>query len=111
MKKVLPLGIYFLPALALAASADSIFAKITDILNSIIPIIIGLAVVYFLWGVFNYVTAGSSDDKKTEARNVMIYGIIAIFVMVSVWGLVNLLVDTFGLDNSLPSDIPTIPNN
>ena len=101
---------YLLPTLVLAADVDSILGTVTNILNSIIPIIIGLAVVYFLWGVFGYVTAGA-DDKKKEARDVMIYGIIAIFVMVSVWGLVNLLVDTFGLDNSLPSDIPTVPNN
>lgn len=109
MKKAFPIAAYLLPVLAFAQTgAAEIIGKVSDILNLIIPLIIGLAVVVFLWGVLKYVTAGESDDKSA-ARGLMIYGIIAIFVMVSVWGLVNLLIGTFELDNSIPGDIPEVP--
>lgn len=110
MKKVLALGVYLLPALAFAQTgAAEIIGKLSDILNLVIPLIIGLAVVYFLWGLLSYVMAGAEEDKS-KARNVMIYGVVTIFVMISVWGLVNLLIGTFDLNNSVPSDIPQVPN-
>lgn len=80
-----------------------------DILNSVVALIVALAVVTFIWGVLKYITAGESEEKIREGRNYIIFGIIGIFVMVSVWGLVALLVNTFELDSSsLP--VPYIPN-
>lgn len=99
----------FAPALAFAqvGDAESLANRITEIINLIIPIIIALAVVYFLWGVFQYAIAGD-EEKKKSAKDTMIYGVIAIFVMVSVWGLVNILVGTFGLNTGAP-DVPELP--
>lgn len=115
MKKfIYPLGLLLLPAVAGAAVIDSneglgkILQFVGDLIATVIPLIIGLAVLLFLWGVLKYVTSGGDPEKRTEARNTMIWGIIAIFVMVSVWGLVNILVDTFGLDNDVQS-APGIP--
>lgn len=77
---------------------------ITEIVNNVIILITGLAVLYFLWGVAKYIL--HSDDAKTreEGRNMIIYGIIALFVMVSMWGLVSLLDKTLGLDSSALPD-------
>lgn len=112
MKKVLVgAGVWAMPMLALAQASNinSVLSLITSVLNAIVPIIIALAVVWFLWGVFQYVIA-SDPEEKTGARNHMIWGIIGIFVMVSVWGLVNLLRDSFNLNNNviLPPTIPTL---
>jgi uncharacterized membrane protein YidH (DUF202 family) len=73
---------------------------VQNTINAIIPIIIGLAVLVFLWGLLSYVVSKDADRQK-EARGVMIWGIIAIFVMVSVWGLVGILNQTiFGANGS-----------
>lgn len=114
MKQVSALGLGFaLPVLTLAASVTSLeggFDTVINLINRyIIPLIIGLAVVYFLWGVLQYVTAGGDEEKKTLARSTMIYGVIAIFVMVSVWGLVNVLGGTFNFSGAnRPTQIPQI---
>ena len=76
-----------------------IFSFIQNLLNTVLPIIIAAAVVYFVWGMFQLFLAGD-EEKKEKAKTTIIYGVIAIFVMVSVWGLVNILVRTFGLDNT-----------
>jgi fumarate reductase subunit D len=82
----------------------SIFKYILNLINSyIIPIIIGLAVVAFLWGMFKLINAGDDEGKRKEAKDIIIYGIVGLFVMVSVWGLVNILVGTFGFNFMLPS--------
>ena len=104
-----------LPVLASAQSVTSLgggFDLIIDLINRyVIPLIIGLAVVYFLWGVLKYVTAGGAEEEKGKGRDMMIYGIIALFVMVSVWGLVGVLKGTFNLSEGTPTgtQIPSIP--
>ncbi len=75
----------------------SVILNIRTILNYTIPVIITLALIYFLWGVGRFILSAGDEQKRGEARNIMVWGIIALFVMVSVWGLVNVLVSTFGL--------------
>lgn len=86
-----------LPAVTYAASITSVIAIVRGILDSIIPIIITLAVIYFFWGLAQYIIKSDNEDARTEARNIMIYGIIILFVMLSVWGLVGILGSTFGV--------------
>jgi hypothetical protein len=114
MKKVLSsiLGFLALPLVAFAqgASATSVLTQIGGILDILIPIIITLMVVFFLWGLAQYVLA-KDDTGKKEGRDRMIQGIIAIFVGLTLFGIINLVQNTFGLNGggSLDSsDIPSI---
>ena len=91
-----------MPLLAAAQTIDTVLRTFTDILNLAIPVVIALAVLYFFWGLAQYILAQGSEDKRKEGLNIMIWGIIALFVMVSVWGLIALLQDTFDIQNSNP---------
>lgn len=84
-----------------------ILELVAKFIGGLIPIIIGIAVLMFLYGVSKYVTANDADDKKA-ANSTMLYGIVVLFVMVSIWGLVGLLGDTFDLPDNVP-DVPGIP--
>lgn len=81
--------------------------RIALILNTLIPILITLGVVYFIYGVITYVIA-KDEEAKSRGRNVMIYGLIGLAVIVSVWGLVNLLKATFGVPDSNTISVPCI---
>src|SRR3990167_1757708 len=101
--------LYFAPVFVFAQGLTEFVGKISEVLNAIIPLIIGLALVFFLWGVFMYVTKEGAEEKD-KARDVIVYGIIGLFVMLAAWGLVNVLTNTFDLDTATPTDIPGIPN-
>ena len=75
---------------------QNLFSKILWLLNSIIPILIALGVVYFIWGVVQYFIGGGEEAKK-KGRDRIIYGIIGLAVIVSLAGLINLVVSTFHL--------------
>jgi hypothetical protein len=75
----------------------------------IATIIIAIGLITFLWGVVQYITAGSDEAKRGEARNMMIYGIIALFVMVSVWGLVYFLGSIVGIRPGGGTELPGVP--
>lgn len=83
------------PSIVLAKTFRELTGEILKIGNYIIPLIISLGLVYFLWGVSKYVAPGGDDDKIKEGKNMMIYGIIGLFFMVSVWGLVAIVTQTF----------------
>jgi len=89
--------------------ASSLFTLANNILKSVLPIIIAIAVIYFVYNAFNYMIA-ADEERKGEAKSKMIYGIVALFVMVSVWGLVEILSGTFGFTGGeTPGDLPGLP--
>ena len=71
------------------------------ITKSVIPLLVLLSVVVFIFGVVKYIGNAGDSKNREEGRNFMIYGIVALFVMVSVWGFVSILQGTFGLSNSV----------
>jgi len=97
-----------------AVAVGNVFAglicKIGNILNSIIPLLITLAVIYFIWGVIHYAIA-RDESAKTEGRGAMINGLIALMVIVSVWGLVNFIKDFIGINvEDSEIQIPCVPS-
>ena len=91
------------PAVTTVTSFSSLIDKVVDVLGKIVPLLIGLAVVVFLYGVLKFITAAGDETKRKEGKDVIIYGIIGLFVMVSVWGLVNLILGTFTLSPAMPT--------
>src|SRR3989338_3493022 len=108
IKKLIIISAGFLPIMALAVTdiKTGIIDKLAAIFNSIIPLLMVAATVFFLWGVLQFVTSGGDEDKRKEGRDHIIYGLIGLFIMVAVWGLVGAIQGTFELTDStinLPS--------
>lgn len=86
------------------------FGSITEILNyftclisgSVVPLLMSIATIMFIWGVIQYVINAEDSTKREEGRNFIIWGIIGLFVLVSIWGIVKLLTVTFGFNNVIP---------
>ena len=116
------IGLFFVPFLALAQQSQgcdfiiasmpgtiqSIICQIGNVLDTLIPVLIVLGIVYFVWGVVQYVMA-SEEDAKKKGRNRMIYGIIGLVVIVSMWGLVGIITNTFDLSGTTTFTTPTLP--
>jgi len=99
------------PTVAFAAAATDITGLITilsGIITALIPFIIGLAMLFFLWGLAKYILSAGDEAGQAAARSMMIWGIIILFVMVSVWGLVNIL-STSLIGSGAAPPVPTIP--
>ncbi len=93
MKTLLYIAI-LAPLTALAAPPTDLIGlgdRIAGLADDAIAIIIGIAVVAFLWGVSRVVLYAGDADAKKSGKEIMIYGLIAIFIMVSVWGIINML--------------------
>ena len=69
--------------------------------NQAIYLIIAIAVLVFVWNIYQYFFKADPENKKDAALYVM-YSVIGFFVIISFWGLVNILSGTFRLNTNSP---------
>ncbi|MES3005289.1 MAG: hypothetical protein V4690_04295 [Patescibacteria group bacterium] len=113
MKKFIYTVLSFAPAIGLAQEADlggieRLVDSIGGIINSLLPILFALALVYFFWGLIKYIRAAGDAKAAAEGKSIMIYGVIALTVMVSIYGLIAWLQSTLGIEGNSVT-IPTVP--
>ncbi|MDP3996520.1 MAG: hypothetical protein Q8P86_02405 [bacterium] len=68
--------------------------KIVDIINILIPFVVGLTVFVLTFGIFRYISMRGSEDAVKRAKDLVLYGVIAVFVALSVWGIVTIIKTT-----------------
>lgn len=110
MKKIVYLLPFVLPVLAfgqiIEENVTTVSNTIVRLINdAVIPILFALAILYFLWGVVQYIRSAGDEKKRSDSLHMMLYGIIGIAVMASVWGLVGIFtgfVDSTGGAPELP---------
>lgn len=74
-----------------------ILGKVIDnIVNPLIYFMIGLAVIYFLYGVFNFVRNAESPEKRVEGARHILWGIVGIAIMLSVFLFIRVIQNTIG---------------
>ncbi len=117
MKKIIGAGLFFAPFLAFAAQlaeTATFIEEIGKIIDVLTPLVFALALLYFFWGLAQFILASGSDEAKTEGKNKMIWGVIVLFVMATIFGLIGFIQRELGVDDesttveSLPS-VPSVP--
>ncbi|MFA6586160.1 MAG: hypothetical protein WCS86_03315 [Candidatus Paceibacterota bacterium] len=80
------------------ASVDSVISSINKlIINPLIVFLFALAVVYFLFGVFQFISNQNDEEAKITGRNHMIWGVIGIVVMMGVFTILHVIMNTFNI--------------
>lgn len=95
------------PMLALAAFESSggafgeLLKNIIEFTNStLIPFIIGIGFLVFVWGMFQYfIAGGANDEAKEKGKSLMIYATLGFVLIIVFWGIINLLASSTGLDS------------
>ncbi|MCX6719390.1 MAG: hypothetical protein NTZ38_03395 [Candidatus Taylorbacteria bacterium] len=97
-------GAVIFPSLAFAANMTlkDLMAKAADYLNQALLLLMGLAVLMFVWYVIQFFIK-PSDKDRTEGSKYIMYSVIGFFVILSFWGIVNILQNTFGLNYGRPN--------
>lgn len=96
------------------SATASFIARVNDaLINPLIALIFVAALLYFLWGLFMFISSTSvTNDKgvtstRAEGKQHMLWGIIGMVIMVSVFAILRIGLNTFGVTNQdLPSQLP-----
>lgn len=103
------------PALAFAQLAtggggqfETLLKNILAFTNTVlIPFIIGIGFLVFVWGMFQFfIVGGSNDDAKEKGKSLMIYATLGFVLIIVFWGIVNLITQSTGLDKQNLNNIP-----
>jgi len=93
------------PILASAVTTPTNFKSlimiVVNLITAVLPVIILLALFYFLWGLAQYLK--NAGENREEAQQMMLNGIIGFFVMTAVWGFIGMLSVTFGTKSVKPN--------
>lgn len=85
----------------------------TGIAGILVPLVLIMCFVAFLWGVFLYFIAGSgNEDKRATGRIYLIYSIVGFVCIATLWALVYFVIDTIGFTESSNTSItPYVPTS
>lgn len=101
-----------LSALAAVNNASLTYYKdfIVGTINGVlVPVLMALALLFFIWGVFKYYIKGADSDTERETgHKFILWSVIGFTVIVSMWGLVNIVTSVL-LPNTTVNTHPDYP--
>jgi len=107
--------LFFTPLLAFAAIEN--FTGLVNIflslLRGLLPVLYGLALLVFFWGVAKFILRAGSETAREDAKNVIMWGVIALFVVTTIFGILSLLYSEFdfGAATGQVFGVPQLPTN
>ncbi len=116
---------FFLPVLAMAQNINvgpaytgnqnvfTLLATGQSLMNLLIRVLVGFAVLMIIVGVVQFIIAGSKGDSAAsgKAKSTILYGVLGLFVITTIWGLVGIVRRTLGTGTPGSSDVvlPCVP--
>jgi len=114
---IIPLFAFAIPFISLAqsriipANAGPFGALLANIIgfsnNVLIPFILGIGFLVFVWGMFKFfIVGGANDEEKDKGKSLMVWATLGFVLVIIFWGIINLVADSTGLGNKPLDNIP-----
>lgn len=100
---------FFVFAQGAPSNLQDLIGRFVEILSALIPLLFGIALIGFLWGVGITILQADNEEKRKEGRQIMVWGIIGLFVMTAIWGIVSVIGGTFGIRFLERPNTPQLP--
>ena len=94
-------ALYLVPVLTFAVqpNLELLVRKVSFyILNPLISIMFGAALIVFLWGVAQYFWEKDSEEARTKGGRHIMWGLIGMAIMFAAYAIVSLIVKSIGSD-------------
>lgn len=93
-----------------SSNFKGIICYIVSLLYIVIPILVGLALLLFFWGLSKFIINSSGNEKELQTgKNYMIWGIAALFVLLSFRAIISVVTGTLGFKDA--NSFPFLPSN
>lgn len=73
-------------------------ATLVDVIvNPLIRLLFAVALVVFIWGVFEFIKDSDSSEGRKKGIQHIIWGLVGLAIMVSSYAIIGIALDTFGI--------------
>ena len=107
------IGLPHLAAAQLAKGPDAgplgdLLANILVFANDVlIPFIIGIGFLFFVWGMFRYfILGGADEEQRAKGRSLLIHATLGFVMIIIFVGIVNMLASSIGLEGESIKSVP-----
>ncbi len=69
-------------------SFSELVGIVVGLVQSMIPVVVALALLVFLWGLARFIFHAGDVGAKEHGKQIMFWGSIALFTMVAIWGII-----------------------
>ena len=88
---------------------EGLFEKAVQlIVNPILQVVFVVAIILFVYGVFEFVRGADNPEVRTQGQQHMLWGLVGLAIMVSVFTIIHIFLNTLGLSGD---DVPKILPN
>lgn len=74
----------------------------TIIINPLIVLVFAVALVYFLIGVFNFMSNSDNSEEREKGKQHIIWGLVGMFIMIAVFTIMQIIATTIGSSVPIP---------
>lgn len=74
-----------------------------SIINPLIGILFGAALIVFLWGIATFIMQSDSDQQRDLGKKHMLWGLVGMLIMISFLAIMRIIANTIGVP--VPSSI------
>lgn len=86
-----------LQTIILSMSGEQILSNVvTELFSPLYQAAVGVAILYFLYGVAKYVLDLNNPEKQTFGRSHLLWGMVGLFIILSVGGILSALNNALG---------------
>lgn len=86
---------------------SDVVASFVGIIGLLLPLIVALTVLVFLWGLVKFIAKSGDAKGHEEGKSLMIWGLVGLFLMLSLFGVLRLFYTDLGFGSVL--GIPLLP--
>ncbi len=79
-------------------TAQNIVANVsTEIINPLIMLLFAAALVYFIYGVVQFIANADNEQARQKGKRHLMYAILGLVIMAGVWGILQLVINTLNV--------------
>jgi len=106
------LSLILTPQISFAAfeRIKTLLRDFKSVLDLIVPIVFALALIFFFYGIAQFIRSAGDTKTLESGKNKMVWGIVGLFVMVSILGIIRYLGDSIGVDTGIQRSAPCDPS-
>lgn len=78
---------------------------VTTIVNPLIQVVFAVALVIFVYGVFEFVRGADQPEVRLKGQKHIMWGLVGLFIMTSVFTIIKILLNSIGISGS---EVPAI---